>query len=226
MNYEKNRKYLMDTDGHYYAGLLISIIGVLLFVLGWMWLYIIPYQFFVALGLVIIGAIIAFAPSAGSANEDEFDREVKKNIESYEEKVIELFTKKGKKQTPEIVTIGNYIFDKEAVLCRKSRKDGKYRTSEYSTSIVVLDQESFCIYNSEFSAVSEEKKENVYEIRYDSAAKIEIETREHKVTGKNEYTVKINELKIKYGECDITIPVINSVLIDDLCDKIKIKSKK
>ncbi len=226
MNYEKNKKYLNDTDGHYYIGIIMVVAGALLFLVGVVGGWFIPYQLYVASAILVIGAIIAFVPSIGTSNEDEFDRYIKKNIDELEEKVKDELLKKDKKQTVEPESVGNYIFDTEGALYRKSRKDGKYRTSVYSATTFVFRKESLYIKNITFSTVNDEKTESTYDIRYDSVPKIDIVSRAHKLTGKTSYTVKIHEIVIKNEEYSITIPVISSVYIDELCEKINIQVKK
>ncbi len=227
MIYEKIKKYLKDTDGHYYTGIILMGIGGVLFFLRAIREAFLPYQFYISSVIFVVGVLIAFLPSAGSANEDDIDREVKSRIDVLETKVIEELSKKDKKKKAEPETIGNYIYDMEDVLYRKSRRDGKYRTSVYSAASIVFRAESLYIKQITFSIISEDEySEQTYDIRYDSRPTVEVITKEHKFTGKTKYSAKIHDLIIKDADNVITIPVVNSVNIDDLCDRIKIQINK
>ena len=225
MNYAKNKKYLGGNDTHYYIGLGLVILGVLLFMLGeMMWIFIVPYQLFVASFLALIGALLICIPSAGASNEEEIDKYVKDKIDTLTSRVTESMPK-SKNQTQESPTVvGNYIFDKEDIIIRKGRKDGKYRSSLYSAAVISYKKESVYIHQCTFSLVSDVTSENVYDIPFSEKPEAAIS---EETLNLNKRAIKIKRLNISDEQgTKITIPVINSVLIDEICDKLNTITKR
>ena len=63
MDYSKNLRYFKGSDTHFYVGIVLLAIGVIMIVLSYFfWVYLVPYQDFAAIALVIIGACIAWIP--------------------------------------------------------------------------------------------------------------------------------------------------------------------
>ena len=225
MNYSKNKKYLKGNDACYYTGLCLVILGVLLFLIGeMMWIFIVPYQFFVSIILALVGALFICIPSAGASNEEEIDKFVKDKIDALSSLVIESMPK-SKNQTQESPTvIGNYILDKEDIIIRKGRKDGKYRSSLYCVAVISYKKESVYIHQCSFSLVSDVTSENIYDMLYSDKPKAMIG---EDILNLNKRSVKIKNLQVSDDKgTRIAIPVINSVLIDEICDKLNLMVKK
>ena len=227
MQYTKNQKYLKGNDTHYYIGLVLVGLGVLLFMMGeMMWIYIVPYQFFVATFMAIIGGLLICIPSAGAANEEEIDAEVKARIDELSARAVDALPKNMKKQAESPTVVGQFILDRDNVIIRKGRKDGKYRSSLYSAAIIIFKTESVYVHLCTFSLVSDESNETTYDIPYTNKPKAEIEARDN-VLINNKATVSLKQLIITDNEeTNIRIPVINSVLIDEICDKLNGEVKR
>jgi len=227
MQYTKNQKYLKGNDTHYYIGLVLVGLGVLLFMMGeMMWIYIVPYQFFAATFMAMIGGLFICIPSAGAANEEEIDAEVKARTDELSARALEALPKNMKKQAESPTVVGQFILDRDNVIIRKGRKDGKYRSSLYSAAIIIFKTESVYVHLCTFSLVSDETNEITYDIPYMNKPKAEIEARDN-VLINNKATVSLKELIITDNEeTHIRIPVINSVLIDEICDKLNSEVKR
>ena len=227
MQYTKNQKYLKGNDTHYYIGLVLVGLGVLLFMMGeMMWIYIVPYQFFLATGMAIVGGLLICVPSAGAANEEEIDAEVKARIDELSARALEALPKNMKKQAESPTVVGQFILDRDNVLIRKGRKDGKYRSSLYSAAIIIYKTESVYVHLCTFSLVSDEINEITYDIPYMNKPKAEIEASDN-VLINNKATVSLKQLIITDNEeINIRIPVINSVLIDEICEKLNSEVKR
>ena len=227
MNYTKNQKYLGGNDTHYYVGLTLVVLGVLLFMMGeMMWIWIIPYQFFVAVLLAIIGGLLICIPSAGAANEEEIDAEVKARIDELSARALEALPKNMKKQAESPTVVGQFILDRDNVIIRKGRKDGKYRSSLYSAAVIMFQKESIIIRQSTFSLITDEASEMAYDIPYTNMPSAIVETHDIFLQAKKT-KLQIKELQITDNEeTKIIIPVINSVLIDEICEKLNSEVKR
>lgn len=74
MDYRKNIRYFKSSDVHFYVGIPIVIIGIILFVVGqFFWIYFIPYQSGRQLLDVLVGAAIAWIPRWMRSDEKEID---------------------------------------------------------------------------------------------------------------------------------------------------------
>ena len=114
----------------------------------------------------LIDELEKLAIKNGTSLEEEIDKYVKDKIDTLTSRVTESMPK-SKNQTQESPTVvGNYIFDKEDIIIRKGRKDGKYRSSLYSAAVISYKKESVYIHQCTFSLVSDVTSENVYDIPF------------------------------------------------------------
>lgn len=226
MNYKKNRKYLSGSDTLHYIGLGLAILGGVLILIGEMfWIFIIPYQYYVALALAAIGGILVLISSAGAANLDEIDAQIKEKTDALIKDTEELIPKNKARQTEAPVLLGNFILEGDDVIVRKS-KDGKYRSSLYSAAAVLYKKESICVSQHIFSLISDKSEENSYEIPYENIPKAIVREKNVYLQDKK-LTVKTQELHITDKDgTEIIVPVINSVIIDEFCEKLNSEVKK
>lgn len=226
MNYKKNLKYLKGTDTLYYLGLGIAILGGVLFLMGEMlWIFFIPYQYYVAIALATIGGLLVFIPSAGRASAEEIDSQIKNQTDELVSYTEDLIPKSKTRQPESPMLFGDFNLEGDGVLVRRS-KDGKYRSSSYTAATVFYKKESLHVCTESFSIVSDDRQRLSYEISYADQPEAVVEDKEVYLSDKK-LTVKTKELQISDNAgTDIHIPVQNSVVIDEFCEKLALTVKK
>ena len=219
MHYTKNQKYFKGNDTHYYIGLVLVGLGVILFMMGeMMWIYIVPFQLFVATAMAIVGGLFISIPSSGASNEEEIDNQIKQITNEMILYTTDTIRKEEKKE-PEIpILLGNYIFE-EGVLVRSGRKDGKYRTSLYSAVVIAFKKESVFIYQSKFSLIEDQKKNDIAGIDYKSEPRASIGSRDYVLANNKKVTMREMIIENRDGLV-ISFPVMNSIIVDELREKL------
>ena len=227
MNYIGNKKYLKSNDVHFYIGWALIAIGSIFFLMGeFLWIYIVPYQFFVSIICLIFGAIVEFVPKAGCTSEEDIDRAVKDKTDKLCEKVTAIVGKSILKQGERPAVIGNYLLDRTDVIVRKGRKDQKIRSSVYSSAVIAFKKESIYIHQNTFSLISDEETETATDIPYANCPKAVIEEREAVLSEKAKTRIKVRELHITdNSNLQLKICVVNSMLIDEICEKLNAQVK-
>ena len=176
MNHIKNLKYLKSNDIHFYSGWILLILGLVLFVIGeFFWFYILPYQFFISIGFIMLGGMIAFIPSATRSKDEDLDFAIKKYVEDMSVKVVNDLEKKLKNSTEPPIVFGRYLLDGEGVIVRKGRQDQKYRSSIYSGAIIAFKKDSLYILQHTVSLISNDEGQRVMDIPYSDNPQARVE---------------------------------------------------
>ena len=221
MNHIKNLKYLKSNDLHFYIGWSILILGLILFVLGEiLWLYILPFQFFFSLGFIITGAVVTFVPAAGRATEEELDNEIKAHTEHLCQKTSSALEKLMlyRDETPTVV--GRYVLEGDGIIVRRGRRDQKYRSSLYKGAVIAFKKNALYVMTTNLSLVDGQKSENVVEFPYTSHPEATVEESFVDSLTKNGIRKRAYTLTIKDDNNSVSIPIENSVVIDELCEKL------
>ncbi len=228
MNYIKNLKYLKSNDIHFYVGWILLILGLILFVVGeFFWLYILPFQFFFSIGFIIIGAVVAFVPSATCSKDEDLDLAIKQHTDELCKKTAESLEKKLKNPTETPIVLGRYLLEGEGVIIRRGRKDQKYRSSIYQGAIIAYKKDSLYILQNTLSLISNEESQKVYDIPYSNKPSARVEEYVTNLITKNGTPKKEYHLIINDGNgVEIKIPVINSMMIDEFCENLSIEVKR
>ena len=221
MNHIKNLKYLKSNDIHFYIGWSILILGLILFVLGeFLWLYILPFQFFFEIGFIIIGAVVAFVPSVGRATEEELDNAIKTHNKNLCDKTTTALEKlmMHREDTPTVV--GRYVLDGEGIIIRRGRRDQKYRSSLYKGAVIAFKKNSLYVMTTNLSLIDGQESESIIEFPYSAHPFATVEENFLDNLSKDGMRKREYHLEIKDDNNAISIPVENSVVIDELCEKL------
>lgn len=222
MNHIKNLKYLKSNDIHFYVGWILLILGLVLFVIGeLLWLYIIPFQFFISIIFIIIGAVVAFVPSTTRSKDEDLDLAIKVFTDELCKNTVKSLEKKLKNPLEMPMVLGRYLLEGENVIVRKGRKDQKYRSSLYSGAIIAFKKDSIYILQNTLSLISEEKSQITTDILYADNPTARVEECITNVSIKNSASKKEHLLIINDGNNnEIVIPIVNSMIIDEFCERL------
>lgn len=219
MDYRKNIRYFKSSDVHFYVGIPIVILGLILFVIGqFFWIYFIPYQSMTALLVVLVGAAIAWVPRWMRSDEKEIDDYIASKKEGYVEKAAEklgLSLVSGR----EPIVIGGFDFDSSDVLYRRGKDDRKYRSSLYTLSALFFTRNGICAVRKSFSLTEDLEHETVKEIPYCEVDDAKVVC-EEKTFGTD---------KIKYfcfvitanGAQQLRVPAAQDAVLDGICEDIR-----
>lgn len=218
MDYERNLKYYKSNDKHFYTGIIILGIGVLfLAVSELLGLRLFRGQMAVAMTIMGIGALIAFAPSAKRANEAEIDDAVLRATDKYDEEVAENINITLSRRIKPVL-FGDFIYDGDDVLLRRGLSDRKYRSSKYTASALLFTNDGIYVSQKTVSLIEDSTVESDMEFVFEYLDEVYI-VQEDRVFGEDK--VKIAFLVIKEsGDEKARIPVKYNAIADRVCDDV------
>ena len=226
MDYRKNIRYFKSSDAHFYVGIPIVIIGIILFVIGqFFWIYFIPYQSMTALLAVLAGAAVAWIPRWRRSDEKELDDYIASKKEDHVKKAEErLGLSSSLMPGREPIVIGGCDFDSGDVLYRRGKDDRKYRSSLYTSSVLFLTKNGICAVQKSFSLTEDLEHETVKEIPYCDIDDAKIIC-EEKTVGAD---------KIKYfcfviaanGAELLRVPAAQDAVLEGICEDIRTAAVK
>ena len=219
MEYERNLKYYKSNDKHFYVGVIILGVGLLLFALGnFFRLRFLPSQTSVSMLIMGIGAVVAFVPSSKRSNEHDIDDAVVRATHRYDEITIENMNLTLSRRIKPVL-LGEFIYDGEDVLVRRGRTDRKDRTSKYVASALLFTNDGVYISQKTFSLIEDSTVETDMEFVFEEMDEV-YTVCEERVFGEKD-TVKLYFLTIKQeGKEAARIPVKYNARVDMLCDDI------
>ena len=218
MEYERNLKYYKSNDKHFYTGIIILGIGVLLFAIG----NLLGFRMFraqtpVAMTIMGIGAIIAFLPSSGRSNEHDIDNAILRMTDKYDEEVAENVNITLSHRIKPVL-FGEFVYDGEGVLVRRGLSDRKYRGSEYLASALLFTNDGIYISQKRFSLIEEKTVETDMEFVFEYMDEV-YTVQEERIFGEDK--VKLYFFVIKEeGEEKARIPVKYNAIVDRVCDDV------
>lgn len=220
MDYEKNLKYFKSTDTHYYIGLPIFILGVILFALGYIfWTYLFPYQDILGIVLTVIGAAIAFIPPSLRSSEKDIDEAVAVMTKDYEKETAEtlgLTSRLAKEAKP--LLVGAYTYA-DGTLYRRGKTDRKFRSDRYAAAALIFTKNGMCISEKRFSLTENAVEEELKEFPFSDIDGIAVETAEHLfANGEKAKTAYLSVMA--NGKALHTIPVTQNAALDKLCEDV------
>lgn len=199
MDYSRNEKYFRSKNTHFYAGLVMLVIGVALVILQRaFWLY---YFFMIGAALAVIGAILAFVPQWSRSSDKDIDELISKEKDGYlKKKISELELVNTLSPNADSVLIAGYDYDDSDALIKRGL-DGKIRSSVYCISAVIITKKGIVTSKRKFSLVNNSDTEEIKEILFSEADRAEMIT--HTVPfreGKNDTEIKTADFVIYSGE--------------------------
>ena len=219
MEYQRNLKYYKSNDKHFYVGVIILGVGVLLFALGnFLRLRFLPSQTPISMIIMGIGAVVAFVPSSGRSGEADIDEAVLSMTRDYGKETEEsVRITLSRRINPAV--IGDYVYDGEDILVRRGRTDRKYRTSKYAVSALLFTKDGIYIAQKTFSLIEDSVTETEMEFIFEDMESICAECEERVFDEKNK--TKIWFLVIKEnGKEPARLPVKYNATVDKLCDDV------
>lgn len=225
MDYNKNVKYFNSSDVHFYIGLAILSVGVILLAAaqGFQW-WIMPYQDVTGIIVGAVGAAIAWIPRGMRTSEKELDAHIAEESKGYEQQVIKIYSLSGK-LLPMIkpTVIGGYEYTARELLMRRGKDDRKLRTSTYTAAALVFTQNGIVLSVKTFSLINSDKTEKKREFPYaalDHAAVIRESVPIQDGTANIETSYFV--LYENGQECFRT-PASQSAVLDKLCEDLNHK---
>ena len=215
MNIKHNINYFKKGDILKYIGIGLMVGGAILFIFDWGILYVI------SLALLPIGLVCLMLGISGRSSDADIDACIKEETKNIYVKLEDNFKYKKrilKHLTPESIEGFEY---NDGVMIKRS-KDGSLRSSEYTKAVVYMLADELYITERNVSLVSQNTRNNLYEIPYDIIKDVKIVTEEKKLSFQNKpYNVKTNHLIIKYGMgMIVSLPLQNDVRSLQLAEKI------
>lgn len=218
MDYERNLKYYKSNDKHFYTGIIILGVGVLILAIGELLGFrIFRGQTSVALTIMGIGALIAFLPSSKRANEHEIDDAVLRATDKYDEEVAENVNITLSRRIKPVL-FGEFVYDGDDVLVRRGLSDRKYRSSKYVASALLFTKDGVYISQKTFSLIEDNTAETDMEFVFEYLDEV-YAVQEERVFGEDK--VKVSFFVIKEdGEEKARIPVKYNAMVDKVCDDV------
>ncbi len=218
MDYERNLKYYKSNDKHFYTGIIILGIGVLIFAVS----ELLGFRLFhgqtsVAMTIMGIGAIIAFVPSSKRSNEHEIDNAVLRSTDKYDEEVAENVNITLSRRIKPVL-FGEFIYDGEDVLVRRGLSDRKYRSSKYVASALLFTKDGIYISQKTFSLVEDSTVETDMEFVFEYLDEV-YAVQEERVFGEDKVKIAFFVIK-ENGEEKARIPVKYNAIVDRVCDDV------
>lgn len=221
MDYRKNIRYFKSSDVHFYVGIPIVIIGIILLVIGqFFWIYFIPYQSMTALLAVLVGAAIAWIPRWMRSDEKEIDDYIASKKEGCAEKAAEklgLSASLVPGRTP--IVIGGFDFDSDDVLSRRGKDDRKYRSSLYTSSVLFFTKNGICAVKKSFSLTEDLEHETVKEIPYCEIDDAQVVC-EEKTVGADKMKYFCFVITANGAEL-LRVPAAPDAVLDGICEDIR-----
>ena len=169
MNYQKNLKYFESNDKHFYTGLGILGVAVILFALT-VFFHVRMFRFQEVAIMVIAaaGAITAFVPLSYRSSEAEIEEAIAQKTAGYEERVIDSTGITGliPGKLKSTVT-GDYVYDAEGIILRKGKDDRKYRSTLYKSCALIFTKYGIYVAQKVFSLIEDKEVEESAQFGYD-----------------------------------------------------------
>ena len=218
MEYERNLKYYQSNDKHFYTGMIILGVGVLLFAIGnLLGFRFMPMQTPVSMTVMGIGAVIAFVPAGKRSNEHDIDDAVLRMTDKYDEAVAENVNITLSRRIKPVL-FGDFIYGGEGVLVRRGLSDRRYRSSVYTASALLFTKDGVYISQKTFSLIEDSVSETDMEFVFEDMDEV-YSVKEERVFGEDK--VKICFFVIKEdGEEKARIPVRYNAIVDRVCDDV------
>ena len=221
MDYLKNLKYYNSKDTHFYVGVVILVIGGVLFALGQFfhafWL---PYQTTIGLIVAIAGGLVAFVPRYMRSSGKDIDDAVEMMTHDYANAAAEsigithMLLKK-----PRSVYFGRYTYDGENVLVRRSKTDAKYRSNAYTASAILYTRSGIFVSQKSFSLTDDRVNETVWDRVYGALEKAEVESIEHTFADEHKKNLFFVVITAEDGT-KIRLPAEHNAALDRICEDI------
>ena len=223
MDYKKNLKYLKSNDVIFYIGSIPLIFGIVLFALARLFrVYIIPFQSLSGMLLAALGLALMYVPPSMHSNEDDLDNAVESHMNKLLNDTVNVLEKKLKTSVEPPVVLGRYVLDADGAIVRKGRKDQRYRSSLYSGAVIAFKKDGFQVVQSTLSLISDQNDQRVSEFCFADRPTAETAERMTALKGQGGMMKREYDLVISDGKGnEIRIPIVDSVLIDDLCERIR-----
>lgn len=219
MDYQRNLKYYNSNDKHFYAGIIVLGVGLVLFAIG----NLLGFRMFrmqtpVSMTIMGIGALIAFVPASGRSNEHDIDEAVLRATERYLEETEESVNITLSRRIKPVL-LGDFVYSGEGVLVRRGRSDRHYRTSKYTASALLFTKDGVYISQKTISLTEEAEEETDMQFAFEDMDSVSPVCEELVFDEKN--STKIWFLSIsENGKESARIPVKYNATIDKLCDDV------
>lgn len=218
MDYERNLKYYKSNDKHFFTGIIILGIGLVILAIG----ELLGFRLFhgqtsVAMTIMGIGALIAYVPAGKRANETEIDNAVLRATDKYDEEVAEnVNITLSRRINP--VLFGEFVYDGEDVLLRRGLSDRKYRSSKYVASALLFTKDGIYISQKTVSLIEDSTVETDMEFVFEYLDEVYV-VQEERVFGEDKVKIAFFVIK-ENGEEKARIPVKYNAIADRVCDDV------
>ncbi len=219
MNYKNNLKYFKSNDKHFYVGVGILALGALCFFFALIGAYFLPYHEITSVLIALVGAVVAFLPRSLRSNENDIDEIIAEKTRGYEKITAEnagVEHMLSDKITS--VTVGDYVYDGEGIICRKGKDDGKCRTTVYTASALVFTNAAIYIAQKTFSLIDDTETETETQFLYEELDAVRAEEEIVYIMG-----ARVKKVFIIFAsdrEDAMRIPVGHGMNAESFCDDI------
>lgn len=219
--YRSYVNYFQKWEGAGITGLSMAAVGFL-----FLWLGLSFASYVIAIVLMLLGLSLFFYGSIGRAHENDLQNQIDRTMTAIEFKELEEDTRhffRRVPKTPEIREFGGYAM-REGLLVKK-QKSGSLCSSEYTCAKMLFLTDAFYIKTSTFSFISNEKKKETYEIRFDALTDVTVERERFNLkSGKNTYVAKTCHVAIRYdGEKILRLPAKDDIYTDEFVNDLRRK---
>ena len=219
MEYQRNLKYYQSNDKHFYVGIIILGVGVVLFAIGnLLGFRMFPAQTPISMTIMGIGALIAFVPASGRSNEHDIEEAVLRATDKYLEKTEESVNITLSRRIKPVL-LGNFVYDGEGVLVRRGRSDRHYRSSKYVASALLFTKDGVYISQKTLSLIEESEVETDLQFAFEDMDSV-YPVCEERVFGEKDSTKIWFFVISENGKEAARIPVKYNATIDKLCDDV------
>ncbi len=217
MNIKHNKNYFQKGELLKYVGAAMAVLGAVMFLFGWSYL-----SYILSLICIPAGLILFFVGVGGRSNDSDLDQDIRNKTEGFEVQLEEdkKYSKRILKHLPPVMIEGYEYTD--GLMFAKA-KNGTVRSSEFTRSFVCLLSDALYLSCRTVSLVSEEVKDQAFEILYDDIKQVEMVREEKKVVFmKKAFPVKRACLTVTYGEgLTVALPMHDDMDSERLIETIR-----
>lgn len=219
MDLKKNLKYFQSNDKHFYIGVCILGLGLVLFAFNFVFRGFGRFLMTPAVLMIAAGAAIAFVPLSYRSSGRELDEAVARKLEKYEEKTAEeTGLDDSLIRTVKPTVVGDYTYD-EGALFRRERTDRRMRTSIYTATALIFTNTGIFTAQKKISLIDETETETTAEYVYEDIDNVGTVTEEK--TFEDGTKSKLSFIVITAGGKELVrIPTEKVSASDRLCDDI------
>lgn len=201
MDYKNNGKYFNVNNTVLYVGLIAAAVGVLFYLIGSIAMF--PFLSYIAIPIVIIGAVIIVFGTSGRVSDADIDKQVKNKCREIDRDAREKFNLEDKDiRTLPPYQVSTYEFSENVANNVRKGKDNKFRSSIYVATYLMYSNECIYVYSRRYSVLDVNVDETeAYTMSYINIADAEIVPLEYSIVKKDKTTtIKNYYLTVRYKD--------------------------